>query len=181
MYNFLIQTSYVYNIVNVVEYKNIFQSLINHLTISNTNEDDFINGKILELFYYLKTERNRIIKPTLPTTTHSAIITSAVQYINLHYAEKLTLESLSQIVNYSPNYFQHIFKMIMKDTPQEYITKARINQAKIFLSLPDYSIQQVSDMCGFDSQAYFSHMFKKHTGLTPKEYKTMHHEIYNDN
>ena len=57
-------------------------------------------------------------------------------------------------------------------TPLEYLTQIRIEQAKSYLINSNiYSISEIADMCGFSDQYYFSRVFKKTVGVSPRDYK----------
>ena len=53
----------------------------------------------------------------------------------------------------------------------EYLANIRIEAAKDLLLSSDYSMQEVAERCGFADQSYFSNVFKKKTGLSPRKYK----------
>jgi len=73
------------------------------------------------------------------------------------------------------DYMRHCFKSEMNITPLEYLTQLRIEQAKNHLSNSDvYSVGEIAEMCGFSDQYYFSRLFKKIVGLSPREYRNKH-------
>ena len=55
------------------------------------------------------------------------------------------------------------------------INHKRIEKAKIYLKDTDYKVYEVADILGFENVTYFSRFFKKHTGISPKEYKESWH------
>lgn len=173
-YDLLINIPTIYQIIDKNKYNVIFESLIKHLTMTNSANDDYINSKLLELFYFLKKdkEQNRFLS-SISIKKFNQTISKSIEYINEHFNEKLDLKTLSSMVGYSQNYYQHIFKSIMGITPQKYILEVRISNAKYLMSLQDLSILEISERCGFDSQAYFGCLFKKYTNYTPKEYRKM--------
>ncbi len=70
------------------------------------------------------------------------------------------------------DYMRHCFKEETNQTPLEYLTKMRLSQAKRHLRQNKfYSIGEIACLCGFSDRYYFSRCFKKHTGLSPKEYR----------
>lgn len=75
-------------------------------------------------------------------------------------------------LGFHPDYFRRCFKSVTGMTPLSYLTTLRINQAKTLLGQNSFiSVTTVADNCGFKDSFYFSTCFKKHTGLSPSEYK----------
>lgn len=102
------------------------------------------------------------------------LIRNATGYISQHLSEDLALETIADAVNTNPSYLSRIFSKECGETITEYITRMRIEKAKELLRLSDYFIYQVSEATGFNDPTYFSTIFKKYTGLSPKEYKQNH-------
>jgi AraC-like DNA-binding protein/uncharacterized protein YxeA len=103
-----------------------------------------------------------------------SIIEKAINYINNHYDNTLTLKNLAQNVNLSPFYFTRFFKKETGYTPYEYIIKTRLNNAKILLKTTDLSIKEIAFKCGFTTESSFINCFKKNTLITPGHFrKTM--------
>lgn len=96
---------------------------------------------------------------------------NAAEYIARHLSDDLALETIAEAVNTNPSYLSRIFKKECGETLTEYITRMRIEKAKELLRLPDHFVYQVSEATGFHDPAYFSTIFKKYTGMSPKEYK----------
>lgn len=104
----------------------------------------------------------------------SQMIRNTTAYIAAHLAEELSLESIAEAVNTNPSYLSRVFKRERGETLTEYITKARIEKAKTLLQMPDSLIYHVADAVGFRDAAYFSTIFKKYVGVSPKSYKQRH-------
>lgn len=96
---------------------------------------------------------------------------AVVAYIKEHFCEKLTLDTLAAIANYSKQTLITKFKADYKKTPVEYITQLRINKAKDLLINSSYSIAQISEMCGYDNVYYFSNVFKRYENLSPLNFR----------
>lgn len=72
----------------------------------------------------------------------------------------------------SKHYLRHCFKEVVGLTPLEYLTDLRIQQAKCFLTQNQYmTSEEIAINCGFSDPYYFSRCFKKHTGVSPREYR----------
>ena len=99
------------------------------------------------------------------------VVQKACEYVLNHVEEEITLTSISNHLNISKNYFCSVFKQQAGENFLEYLTKAKIDRAKILLKRYDYKVYEVSDILGYKETAYFSKLFKKHTGYTPAEFK----------
>ncbi|MBD7911213.1 MULTISPECIES: response regulator [Clostridium] len=99
------------------------------------------------------------------------VVQKAREYVLNHVEEEITLTSISNHLNISKNYFCSVFKQQTGENFLEYLTKAKMDRAKILLKRYDYKVYEISDILGYKETAYFSKLFKKHTGYTPAKYK----------
>lgn len=122
-------------------------------------------AKILELFSCLN--RNIIWE-----TQNKFPFQILEEYVNANIANQICLEDLAQLANLSTFHFLRKFKYWFEYTPMQYVQKARINHAKnLFMKSPNVSIIEIAPQVGFDDSLYFSKVFKRWTGLSPKKYK----------
>ncbi|MBO5481143.1 MAG: helix-turn-helix transcriptional regulator [Clostridia bacterium] len=162
-----------YTFINDKIYQPLFETLFQHLIKGSTLETDyFTSAKLLELIYHLKKDlkRNQRINQTV-FKRENRLIQKAISYLNQNYQKQITLKELGKITGYSPNHLQRIFTDVMGLSPQAYLEKIRMDNAKFLLSQMDNSLADVAYECGFSSQSYFSKIFKKHTLLTPNEFR----------
>lgn len=101
----------------------------------------------------------------------SRIIRQVAEYISVHYPEPLTLEEVANQVHLNASYLSTLFKKITDLSFREYLNKVRIEEAQRLLLNTDYSIIEISTACGFNDQSYFSKVFKRYTGITPKRFR----------
>jgi two-component system response regulator YesN len=110
--------------------------------------------------------RNREQKQT------SLHLAKAIAYIQEHYMEDLPLATVASSVYVSEYYLSHLFRKEMNLTFSDYAAKVRINKAReILREDPSARVQEVADKTGFNDANYFAKIFKKHTGLSPREYQ----------
>lgn len=103
---------------------------------------------------------------------HIQNIKAAMDYIQSHLTEPLTLKEIADAADLSPTYFSAVFKQVNGITLWEYINKRRIELAmQIFDSKSSDSILDIAFKCGFNNTANFNKMFRKYTGRTPSEYR----------
>ncbi|MFA6663717.1 MAG: response regulator [Lachnospiraceae bacterium] len=100
-----------------------------------------------------------------------SIIKECEEYIDKHYMENLVLDEMADSIGTSTGYLSRRFKELTGQTIIEYTNKKRLEKAKEYLSKDDVMIYEVAEKLGFGNATYFSHFFRKATGMTPKEYK----------
>ena len=97
----------------------------------------------------------------------------AIDYIEAHLNEDLTLEKISSVAELSPNYFSNIFRQHTGVKLWDYIGEKRILLAtQLLIEFPNDSIISIALKSGFNNCPNFNRAFKKYTGQTPKKYKT---------
>lgn len=92
-------------------------------------------------------------------------------YIKLNYTRQINTQTLSQRFCFSPAYLSKLFREYKDISPAEYIINLRMEKARqLFLSSPSARIQDVAAQVGYEDALYFSKVFKKNTGMSPKEF-----------
>lgn len=99
------------------------------------------------------------------------ILTKINAYIEKNLHRNLTLNEIANSVNYNSSYISRYFKQMTGQTIFQHITQIRIEKAKEYLDTGNDSIQKIAENLGFDNVQYFSLVFKKHTGMSPKNYR----------
>lgn len=102
------------------------------------------------------------------TTT---FIRQSIYYIHQHYTENISLEDVSENVHLSPSYFSSLFKEKTSISFTSYVNQLKIERAKKLLKKTDMTLVDIAMSLGFCSQSYFSSVFKKHVGMSPKQYR----------
>lgn len=102
---------------------------------------------------------------------HKDVIFKSIQYIRRNYMTKITLDEVASYVYLSPTYFSKIFKEEMGMNFNTYLNNIRIEVSKKLLEDPSVNMVDVSNIVGFEDQSYFSKVFKKITGQSPKKYR----------
>lgn len=92
-------------------------------------------------------------------------------YIHEHYGEKITLEFAASYVFMSPAHFSKLFKKSTGKNFVDYLAEYRIEKAKQLLVGSALMIYQISEQVGYSNFNYFSKVFKRYTGMTPKDYR----------
>jgi two-component system, response regulator YesN len=104
-------------------------------------------------------------------SSNTLIVERVKKYIEHNYVKNISLEDMAANLFYSANYINRIFKQETGETIFNYASAHRIEKAKEMLLDPKIKLSGVSEALGYSNPAYFSFIFKKATGLTPKEYR----------
>ena len=92
-------------------------------------------------------------------------------YIDTNIHNDIDFTKLAEDNNYSYDRFSHLFKEHFGLSLYTYLTRQRIEHAKLLLKSSNLSLTVVAFDCGFNSSSQFSNIFKKYTNMTPKEYR----------
>lgn len=98
-------------------------------------------------------------------------VQQALDYIFSHLHAIITVEELAEYVHLTPTYFSTVFKKEMDISVSDYIRKKRVESAQNLLKYSDFSYQEISNYMAFSSHSHFVSVFKKETGMTPKNYR----------
>ena len=101
----------------------------------------------------------------------ASALDNAVSYIDAHLAEELSVRDLAAANYISADHLTRLFKKKFGMTVSEYIQDKRIRLAGELLRRGDASISMVANTVGFGNYSYFTEQFKKHFGVTPREYQ----------
>lgn len=102
---------------------------------------------------------------------HSDTIYRVMDHIKSNYDRKLTLEDIASRVYLSPSHVSGLFRRETGQTISSYINFIRIEKSKQLLRRGEISIAEIAARCGFEDQSYFTRVFKKQTGISPKKYR----------
>lgn len=108
--------------------------------------------------------------------THSISLShvqKAQSYIELHPELDLSLQQVAKIIHIHPNHLSEIFKKEIGITFSDYLTKHRLKRAEQLLSTTKMRVSEVATHVGYTDVKYFSQLFKKDTGITPREYREL--------
>ncbi len=103
--------------------------------------------------------------PALPS------LCRARDYLGAHYDDRLTLARGAREAHLSPFYFHRLFTRVFGETPHEFVTRLRIEQAKRLLLAGGHSVTEVCFQIGYDSLGSFSARFRALTGLSPSSFR----------
>ena len=163
---------------------NLANSIINFSNSVNVSLRDAFDGNILEkllsysnsedLFGWIKDIIFKLRDLNIKSHTNKTeqIIQNAVKYINSNYSDlNVSLESVSDYLNISVSYLSMLFSKNQKISFNKYLVKVRMEKAKELLKFTKDKVINISRLVGYNEVYYFSHSFKKYTGVSPKEFR----------
>jgi len=112
---------------------------------------------------------------TATATEQNKLINTIIETSEEHFSDpELSLSSIAQDISYNPKYLSHMFKEKMGISYSEYLRTLRIKYAISLFDRGIDSVKNVAFLSGFSDSLYFSTVFKKTVGISPKEYKNSH-------
>lgn len=120
--------------------------------------------RILSVFYHML--------DLLHTEAIPGVLLPAVRYLETHYCDAgIGNRDLAAECQISEVYLRKLFVKYFHLSPKQYLIDLRIKKAKQLLSEGSLKTADISELCGFSSTYHFCRLFKKHTGMTPSEYR----------
>jgi two-component system, response regulator YesN len=127
-------------------------------------------GTLKELIDYIK-QQSVEISNKICNDSADNVMKRILNYIEKNYNKDIKLESLAVIFNYNSAYLGKMFKNYTGENFNSHIDRIRIENAKVLLSNKEIKVYQVSEKVGYKNIDYFYGKFKKHAGISPKEFK----------
>jgi iron complex transport system substrate-binding protein len=128
--------------------------------------------RLYAFVHLLLTELERL-EGAEENTEEQDVVAAALAHIEARYSEPLTLSSLAERLRTSPRQLQRGFKVRFGHGPMEHLIGIRMERAKRLLEQGNRPIAQIAEEVGYPDSYYFSRLFKKKTGLSPRGYKQM--------
>ncbi len=139
--------------------------------------------KELEMLHKKMTIEYCNLVKEVSTNGYSVLVKQAVDYINLHFEKELSLKKIAETINVNPSHLSKKFKRETGISITEFTNRKRMKEAKILLEKSNHSITDIAILVGFDDPGYFTSVFRKFVGMTPREYMKAYQkkEISKDN
>ena len=168
-------TNKLFKILNYKDDKHIIKfldALITELDEKKSHYEISCKG-LLSLFivYILRSTKNDL-KITKDSKLLNLECMKIKNYLDSNYTQNITLDFLAELSYLNKFHLVHTFTKQIGTSPINYLITKRIDESKNLLTTTNFSIRDISSIVGFSNSSYFSHMFKKTTGCSPKEYKT---------
>jgi len=130
-----------------------------------------VNGLMTEFFsLMLRDETKDLSEEEKSMNTYiMELITPALCKIHVDYGKKITIDELAELCNITKYHFCRIFRKAVGMTAMQYLLLYRLKIADIMLKNSDRKIFEISSMCGFEDECYFSRCYKKTKGISPRQ------------
>ena len=159
-----------------MEYERVFKRIIIELQRCQDNYEEMLTLLLRHLLIIFHRELTR--EQVLKNEYLDHEMDTAVTYFNENYNRDINIEEYATSKGMSVSWFIRSFKKFTGSTPMQFIVALRVNNAQVLLETTNYSINEISKIVGYDNQLYFSRLFHKLKGFSPREYrKTRKSEI----
>lgn len=105
-------------------------------------------------------------------TEYSPLVRECMEYVRLHYCEKINIASAAEALHVNKSYLGTVFKKETGVSIVETITKYRLDKAMELMRQTEYKLFEISERVGFEDPAYFTNVFIKYIGMSPSAYRT---------
>lgn len=167
----ILQTSPCLNVQNPEELVKAFEQLIAY-SQSDSITSEFRAYSILMTFIADFIEQNQTVKLNLTSTPTFEKMNKVLLYMEQHISENVSVDTLSRIAHYHPNYFINAFKQFTGYSPIQYMNHLRSEKAKDLLMTTELNVSQIADALGMEL-SYFSRMFREQTGFKPTAFRDL--------
>ena len=104
----------------------------------------------------------------------TSVYADILNYLCSNYTQNLTLADIAEHLHYSQSYIRQLFRRKSSHGIMHYITQLRIKRAKELLSNTSMRVFEIAFQVGYNDPNYFTNLFRKQTGMSPKEYRKSH-------
>lgn len=126
---------------------------------------------LLDIFF-IKLLRHKSFTLKHASTSKTSIQCAAVKrYLDNHYKESITLDTLASISYLNKFFLAHIFKEEYGISPISYLVQRRIAESRYLLAQTDHRISEIASMLNFSSSSYFTQTFTRIEGISPRDYR----------
>ena len=159
------------------EIKDLLDILIS-IKNNNTKNDLYTNGILLLLLSKVGTfiEDSKELPERKSRQNSESHVQRAISIVEDFYGRDLTVQYIADKLGLNRSYLSEIFSKQMGVPLKKYILDFRITQSEEFLFTSDWSVDYISQICGFNSPSYFSKIFKEYHGISPTEYRKSRHK-----
>ncbi|MDP2990581.1 MAG: AraC family transcriptional regulator, partial [Kiritimatiellota bacterium] len=119
----------------------------------------------------------RAAQQTKPAPAPDSRVIKAIEYLDAHFQDAITVPGLARIVAVSPSHLAHRFKQHVRMGIRQYLLQRRILAAKLFLEqTPAIKLTALAAELGFCNFALFNRAFHRLTGMSPSDWRRLSHQ-----
>lgn len=165
-------------IISLVSPEALFKSIYKLMGVLAECDEELVASRVyeslmdsLDITYIFKTVKSFIEDLREKKEADSNIyILKVKEFIDKHYMEAIKIKDLSDYIHVSPNYLGKLFYLNTGEYLRDYINSVKLEKSRELLLSKKYQVSEVAVMVGIEDQRYFSKLFKKCYGVSPKEY-----------
>lgn len=151
------------------------RALFSEMYIASQLSDELNLFRVNSILYSILYELFRLSVPAGESKQSvNPNVIRAINHIKVFYCDKINITELIEKSGLSKAYFNKCFKEYSGTTPLSMILSLRMQKAQNLLCMSNSTISEISDLCGFYDQVYFTYLFKKKTGVPPSVYRRLH-------
>lgn len=162
-----------YNTIYEIADSDFVTKTVQNMEFEKLRNDEFstkiMESKLTELVLRLGRMVNTHYEASVDIKTIKKF-TDIRTHIHQTYYENWTTEAMAKLLHLSPSRFYELYKKIFAISPKKDLQNLRIEHAKHLLLKKDYTVKEIAEMIGYESEYYFIRKFKNITGRTPGHY-----------
>lgn len=144
------------------------RTLLRQFSTNQPIQDSEQSRLLYNVFCFLMSSEN-----TENTLLENSPTQQAVQFIQAHLNEDLSLKRLSDEVHISPSHLIRLFRSNLHYSPHEYIVRMRMNRAKYLLKSTDKPIKFIASEVGYSTESSFTGAFTEKIGISPRKFRSL--------
>lgn len=150
-------------------YAQLFKQMISELKTCRQDYEELLAMYLRQIFIQIHRSSDLGRSETEPKLRAEMEI--ALQYFHEHYMEPIGIEEYARSRGMSVSWFLRCFRQYTKQSPMQYITAVRLNNAVELLENTNCNIAEIAAMTGYENPLYFSRIFRKVKGMSPSQYR----------
>lgn len=143
----------------------VYQNYINKAQIARTAQ------ALFELYNQMFLDFAANASQSVEDNQFSSLVRKCRSYICNHLYEPLSIGRIAEAIHISTSYLSHVYKQETGETISDFVRHKKISEAKILLQLTSSSLAEIGEQLGYCSQSHFTEIFRKETGMTPRQFR----------
>lgn len=152
-----------------LDYKRLFLQMIQELKLEKPHYEEVLVHYLELLFVMISRFQEK--KPRSKSAFLMDEMDQAVAHFHANYNHPISIEDYAREHGMSVSWFIRNFKDYSGSTPTQYLLSLRISNAQSLLESTSYNITEIAEIVGYDNPLYFSRLFKKQCGMSPREFR----------
>lgn len=152
--------------------ENILRLALREFEEKKKGYENYLRSSLIQLLTILNryASEEKVVTTEYISAPHKTI-SEIAGYINIHFADEITLDNLSSKFHMSTHYISRIFKKFTGISMIDYLNNIRIKEAQKLIMAETMSMQQICEAVGYNNYTHFGRVFKEISGMTPLKYK----------